>query len=254
MRLPRGQHNICIHNLGGGEVKKILLFVVVLSLLAGITQAEDTMTKADLIRKARLGTGLEPSDSIATNAVQCAMDFIQTAAIYPVCVDTIRIDLAASQELYALPADCYRPLAVYIDPTGRALDWNSFWDKQKVPDATTISTERMDKVWSFQDDSVKFVGFDPVPSAVDSAILIYEANVTEIIFGSGGSAQRVRVRECYHPALVAAVKSFLFERYERYDKSEFYLKKAETFINAAERKLSVPPVDLLMSPRTYTRP
>lgn len=235
-------------------MKKIFLFLVVLSLVAGIAQAEDSMTKGSLVRKARLGTGLEPSDSIATNAIHCAMDFIQSAAIYPVCVDTIRIDLASGTELYSLPSDCYRPLAIYIDPTGRALDWNSFWDKQKVPDATTITDERMDKVWSFQDDSVKLVGFDPVPTATDSAMLIYEANVTEIVFGVAANSQRIRIRECYHPALVAATKSFLYERYERYDKSEFFLKKAETFINAAERKLSVPPIDLLMSPRTYTRP
>lgn len=232
-------------------IPMILGIVCSLVVFTNMPQADHQMTKANLVLKVRLGTGLEPSDSIVTNAIHCAMDFIQSAAIYPVCVDTIRIDLAASQELYPLPADCYRPLAIYIDPTGRALDWQNFWDKQKVPDATSISSERMDKVWSFQDDSVKFVGFDPVPSATDSAMLIYEASATKVLFGSSA---RIRIRECYHPALVAATKSYLYERYERYDKSEFFLKKAETFINAAERKLSVPPIDLLMSPRTYTRP
>lgn len=238
-------------------MRKFFLFLVVVSLVAlvaGIAWAEDSMTKLDLVVKVMKGTGLTPGDSIMTVAIRCGMDVIQSAALYPVCIDTIRIDLASGQEWYPLPSDCYRPLAVYIDPTGRALDWVNYYQKQKVPDAMTISDERMDKISSFQDDSVKLIGFDPVPTATDSAMLIYEANATEIAFGVAANAQRIRIRECYHPALVSATKYFLYQAFSRWDVAAVHMKEIETFINMAERKLSVPPIDLLMSPRSHTRP
>lgn len=233
-------------------MKKFILFVLFcLLLLTGVVQAEHQMTKWDLIAKARHGTGLEPDDSTATIAVRSAMDFIQSAALYPVCIDTHRVDLAANTELYALPADCYEPIVAYISPTGRVLDWTTVQNKQRIPSATS---EAPDRVFYVQDDSVKLLGFDPVPTSTDSVQLVYEVSATEIVFGSGANAQRVRVREVYHPALVAAVKAYLWESYGRENKANRYLDKATWLINVAERKLGTPPVDLMVLPKAYPRP
>jgi len=235
-------------------VKKVVTIVLAILISATVVYAEHQMTKWDLIAKARHGTGLKPDDSTATVAVRSAMDFIQTAAIYPICVDTVRIDLSASTELYALPTDCFRPLTVYMSPAGLALDWTTSGNKQRLPDESSISSEVLKRVWYEQGSNHKWVGFDPVPTAADSVQLIYEANVPEISFGSDSNTQRVYVREAYHPALLAATKAYIWERYNREDKANRLLDKAVFLINVAERKLNTPPIDVLLAPKTHTRP
>lgn len=235
-------------------MKKVLLFVLALILLAGfVVQAEHQMAELDLRNKVRLGTGLKPDSLTMVIAERCAMDFIQSAAIYPVCVDTQMIILAANQEIYALPADCYEPITAWIFSTGRVLDWISVQDKGRLPTESSLSPELIHRMFYFQDDSVKYIGFDRIPAIVDTVQLFYEATATEIVFQDSG-AQRIRIREIYHPALVAATKHFLYERYGREDQANRFLSKTIYFINVAERKLGTPPVDVLLAPKTHTRP
>lgn len=233
-------------------MRKVFLMILVILFSAGLVSAEHQMLELDLRNKVRLGTGLKPDSLTMVNAERCAMDFIQSAAMYPVCVDTQMVILSANQELYALPDDCYEPIAVWIYSTGEALDWIYIRQKQKLPSESSISNEILRNVFYIQDDSVKYIGFDPIPAVDDTVQLYYEANVTELAYQDSGS-QRVRVRECYHPALVAATKSYLWERYNP-NESNRYLDKAVYLINVAERKLGTPPIDIMLAPKTETRP
>lgn len=234
-------------------MKKVVVVVLAILFSAGLVYAEDQMAELDLRNKVRLGTGLKPDSLTMVIAERCAMDFIQSAALYPVCVDTQMIILAANQEIYAMPSDCYEPITAWIYSTGRVLDWIMVQDKQRIPSETSISAEILSRMFYFQDDSVKYIGFDPIPTVVDTVQLLYEASATEIVFQDSG-AQRIRIRECYHPALVAATKAYLWERWGREDKANRYLDKAVYLINVAERKLSTPPIDVILSPKTHTRP
>jgi len=112
----------------------------------------------------------------------------------------------------------------------------------------------LEKVFYEQDNNVKFIGFDPVPSATDSVQLIYEPSCNEISFGADSNTQKVNIREVYHPALVAATKAYLWERYDRADQANRYLEKATWLINIAERKLGTPPIDVWLQPKGETRP
>lgn len=227
-------------------MKKIMVLVFLLFLLASVVSADQVYFVGDLLLDLQFITGgdLDLPDTSWFRAINMGIQDLGTKT--DCGIDTQLIIIAVGTPEYVLPANFARFWRVKDISDESTLDIID--GSQVAKGATGGETERL-KAYSWTNGTERVIGFYPDPPAIDT-VLVYYFAIPDTI---SALSDTVDIVSHLHTALQAACLKAVWRRLERWDKYNNEVILMATEINNARGWILSHPPDVEVGRRLIGR-